>query len=143
VALSVNQHTIVGNLGADPEMHFSQEGKAICRLRVAVQGFKRDDPPTWFSVTAFGKDAEFVGQYLHKGDTVYVQGTGELRKATDKSGVEKEYYGIAARTVQGVNAKAKEGVAAGNVSADDIPFALPVSRIDRDAFNETTWATRV
>src|ERR1035437_8660255 len=102
-------------------MHFSQEGKAICRLRVAVQGFKRDDPPTWFSVTAFGKDAEFVGQYLHKGDTVYVQGTGELRKAPAPSGVEKEYYGIAARSVQGVNAKAREGGAAGNGSADDRP----------------------
>ena len=124
MALSVNQHAIAGNLGADPEMHFSQEGKAICRLRVAVSSYRKEDPPTWFSVTAFGKDAEFVGQYLHKGDTVYVEGRGEIR-TVDKDGVKKEYYGIAARSVQAVSPKREAvgaGVGNGVVDPDDIPF---------------------
>ena len=122
MALSVNQHAIAGNLGADPEMHFSQEGKAICRLRVAVASYRKEDPPTWFSVTAFGKDAEFVGQYLHKGDTVYVEGRGEIREV-EKNGEKKQYYGIAARSVQAVSSKREAvGAVAGDVSADDIPF---------------------
>lgn len=101
----VNKVIIVGNLGRDPEVRYSQGGMAICKLSVAVTERVKDgdswkDATEWFRVTLFGKQAENAGQYLQKGRSVYVEGRLKTDKYKDKEGVEKTSVEVVANSVQ-------------------------------------------
>ncbi len=94
MASGVNKVIIVGNLGRDPEVRYSQAGMAICNFSVAVTERVKDgdawkDATEWFRVVTFGKTAENAGQYLQKGRQVYVEGRLRTSKYKDKEGVEK------------------------------------------------------
>jgi single-strand DNA-binding protein len=91
----LNSVTIIGNLGADPEMRFTQAGKAVCELRVAVNEKRGgQDKAEWFSVTCWEKTAESCAQYLKKGRSVCVQGRLETQTWDDKKTGEKKYKTI-------------------------------------------------
>lgn len=101
----VNKVIIVGNLGKDPEVRYSNSGMAICKLSVAVTERVKDgdewkDATEWFRVTLFGKQAENAGQYLQKGRSVYVEGRLKTEKYKDKEGVEKTSTEVVANTIQ-------------------------------------------
>jgi len=72
--------TLVGNLGADPEMRYSQAGKPVTTFRVACNSRKRtkegewQDHTEWFRVSVFGPLAERMSETLHRGSRVYVEG---------------------------------------------------------------------
>lgn len=74
------QHTtIIGHVGRDPEMRYTQDGTAVCSFSVAVtrkwsQGGERKEETTWFRVTAWRGLAETAGQYVHKGMQIMVAG---------------------------------------------------------------------
>lgn len=92
----VNRVTILGNLGNDPEVKYTQSGSAIANLTVATSeswndkatGEKRE-AVEWHRVVLFGKLAEVAGEYLRKGSQVYIEGQLRTRKWTDQSGQEK------------------------------------------------------
>src|SRR5436190_3625018 len=97
MAGSVNKVILVGNLGRDPEVRHTQDGKAIVNLNIATsenwrdkQTGERKEKTEWHRVVIFnealGKVAE---QYLKKGAKVYIEGQLQTRKYTDKDGVEK------------------------------------------------------
>lgn len=66
---------IIGNLGKDPEMRYTPDGKAITTLSVATsRKAKGADETTWFRVTVFGQQAEACNQYIKKGARVLVEG---------------------------------------------------------------------
>lgn len=67
----INTCTFTGRLAADPEVKQTQSGKAVARFRLAVNGFRKDDV-SWLDFEAWGKTAEALAQYLHKGDSVGV-----------------------------------------------------------------------
>jgi single-strand DNA-binding protein len=119
--------TVVGNLGADPEVVDENE-KARARMRVAVNG-RKDDPPTWISVTVFGKQAENCGRYLAKGRTVAVSGRLEVRTYKAKDGTDRTDVGVVADSVAFVGGANEVGGADGwrgpradRPSDEDIPF---------------------
>ncbi len=64
--------TIVGNLGKDPEMKYTTDGKAVTTFSVAASN--RKDETVWFRVSTWEKLAETCNQYLHKGSKVLVEG---------------------------------------------------------------------
>ena len=64
--------TIVGNLGKDPEMKYTTDGKAVTTFSVAASN--RKDETVWYRVTTWDKQAETCNQYLHKGSKVLVEG---------------------------------------------------------------------
>ena len=64
--------TIVGNLGSDPIMKYTPDGKAVTTFSVAASN--RKDETVWFRVTTWEKQAEVCNQYLHKGSRVLVEG---------------------------------------------------------------------
>jgi single-strand DNA-binding protein len=104
VANGVNKVIIIGNLGRDPEVRYTQSGNAVSNLRIAVGERKKEgdqwvDHTEWISVVCFGKTAENVGQYLEKGRQVYVEGRMQTRRYTDKQGVEKWSTEVVAREV--------------------------------------------
>lgn len=76
----MQQLTFIGNLGRDPEMRYTPSGQAVTNLSVAVneqytnsQG-EKVETTTWFRVSAWGKLAEIVNQYLKQGRQVYIRG---------------------------------------------------------------------
>ena len=92
----LNKVQLIGNLGADPEVRFSQSGMAICSLRVGVterrkKGDVWEDETEWVRVKVFGKTAENCGQYLQKGRSVYVEGRLKTEKYQDKKTGEDRY----------------------------------------------------
>ena len=97
MAGSVNKCIIVGNLGRDPEVRRTQSGDRVANLRIATseswrdkQTGERKEKTEWHSVAIMNdRLAEVAEKYLRKGSKVYVEGSLETRKWTDKEGVEK------------------------------------------------------
>ena len=92
----VNRVTILGNLGNDPEVKYTNSGSAIANLTVATSEEWKDKTTgesksltEWHRVVLFGKLAEVAGEYLRKGSQVYIEGQLRTRKWTDNAGVEK------------------------------------------------------
>lgn len=90
---SVNKVILLGHLGADPEVRYTQSGTAVANLRLATNESYNDrttgervEKTEWHRVVAWGKLAEIVGQYLTKGRQVYVEGTLQTRQWQDKEG---------------------------------------------------------
>ncbi len=94
MAGSVNKVILIGNLGADPEVRHTQDGRAICNLRLATTESWRDkqsgekrDKTEWHSVVIFNEQLGKVAQqYLKKGAKVYIEGQLQTRKWQDNSG---------------------------------------------------------
>ncbi|WP_025915933.1 single-stranded DNA-binding protein [Herminiimonas sp. CN] len=104
---SVNKVIIVGNLGRDPETRYMPSGDALTTIAVATTDSWKDkstgekkEQTEWHRITAFGKLAEIMSQYLKKGSQVYIEGSLRTRKYTDKDGVEKYATDIRADTMQ-------------------------------------------
>src|SRR5580765_449773 len=97
MAGSVNKVILIGNLGADPEVRRTQDGRPIVNLRVATSDTWRDkttgerrEKTEWHRVVIFSEGlAKVAEQYLKKGSKVYIEGALQTRKWTDKDGVEK------------------------------------------------------
>lgn len=95
--VSVNKVILVGNLGRDPEVRHTQDGKPIVNLTVATSETWKDrntgerkERTEWTRVVIFNEGlAKIAEQYLKKGSTVYLEGQLQTRKWTDKDGVEK------------------------------------------------------
>ncbi len=97
MAGSVNKVILVGNLGRDPEVRHTQDGKPIVNLSLATSETWRDkssgerkEKTEWHRVVIINENlAKVAEQYLKKGSTVYIEGQLQTRKYTDKDGVEK------------------------------------------------------
>ncbi|HEY7972339.1 MAG TPA: single-stranded DNA-binding protein [Xanthobacteraceae bacterium] len=97
MAGSVNKVILVGNLGKDPEIRRTQDGRPIANLSVATSESWRDkasgerkEKTEWHRVVIFSEPlCKIVEQYLKKGAKVYIEGALQTRKWTDQSGVEK------------------------------------------------------
>jgi single-strand DNA-binding protein len=135
----VNKVILVGNLGKDPEVRFTPNGKALAKFSVATsekwtdQQGQKQERTEWHNVVVWGKQAESCGQYLTKGRQVFVEGSIRTRSYDDKDGNKKYMTEIIARDVRflggGGGARGPQDAA---VSAppgedvgppdDDIPF---------------------
>lgn len=83
----INKAIIVGRLGQDPEVRFTQDGKAVANMSIATsKKYKGEEETEWHRVVAFGKVAEIVQQYVHKGDQIGIEGEIRTRKWQDKQG---------------------------------------------------------
>lgn len=103
--MAVNIAIVAGNLGRDPEVRFTQSGRAVANLSVATsevwtdQEGNRQERTEWHRVVVFGKSAESCGQYLAKGRQVCVQGRIQTRKWTDQNGQDRYTTEIVAQRV--------------------------------------------
>lgn len=90
-----NQATLIGRLGADPEVRFLQDGSPVANLRVATDERWKNDRgenmqrTEWHRAVCFGKLAEIAGDYLAKGRLVMVQGRLQTRKWQDAQGIDR------------------------------------------------------
>lgn len=109
MAGSVNKVILVGNLGADPEIRRTQDGRPIANLRLATSESWRDknsgerrEKTEWHRVVIFSEGlCKIAEQYLKKGSKIYIEGSLQTRKWTDQAGVEKYSTEV---VLQGFNA---------------------------------------
>jgi single-strand DNA-binding protein len=111
----INKVILVGNLGNDPEVRYSQSGSAITTISVATSESWKDkngeqqERTEWHRVKFFNRLAEIAGEYLKKGSQVYIEGALRTEKYTDKNGVDKYSTDIIANEMQMLGGKGGSG----------------------------------
>jgi single-strand DNA-binding protein len=142
MAGSVNKVILVGNLGRDPEVRHTQDGKPIVNLSLATSETWRDrntgerkEKTEWHRVVIFNEGlAKVAEQYLKKGSTVYIEGQLQTRKYTDKDGVEKYSTDIVLQgfnstlTMIGGRGGAGEGSSSYGGGGDEFGQSSPMER---------------
>ncbi len=140
--MSVNKAILIGNLGKDPEVRFTNNGKAVARFPIATSEVwtdaegNRQERTEWHNIIVWGKQGETCGQYLAKGRQVFVEGSIRSRSYDDKSGNKRYITEIVAQRIrflgggggtrvapEGETSGADETGAGGQPSMDDdVPF---------------------
>jgi len=88
----INKVILIGNLGADPEIRYTQSGTPVVNFRVATterwkdQSGQQQEHTEWHSIVAWRRLAEICGEYLSKGSRVYIEGKLQTRKWQDQNG---------------------------------------------------------
>ena len=97
MAKSVNKVILVGNLGKDPEVKYTPQGTAVAKITLATnESFKDKDGQwqertEWHNVVLWARLAEIAGEYLKKGNKVYIEGRLQTRSWEDKQTNQKKY----------------------------------------------------
>ncbi|MGH8507437.1 MAG: single-stranded DNA-binding protein [Gammaproteobacteria bacterium] len=107
MARGINKVILIGNLGAEPEVRFMPSGQAVANVRLATNETWRDretgesqERTEWHRVVFFGKLADIVKEYLHKGSQIFVEGRIQTKKWQDKDGHDRYSTEIIANEMQ-------------------------------------------
>ncbi|WP_053237602.1 single-stranded DNA-binding protein [Sandaracinus amylolyticus] len=101
----LNKVLLIGNLGLDPELKYTQGGQAVLRLRLATterygnKAGERQERTEWHTVIVWGNRAEALNKILHKGRTIYVEGRLQTRNWEDKDGGKRSTTEIVATQI--------------------------------------------
>lgn len=102
----LNKVMIIGRLGRDPELRYTQEDKPVCSMSAATDESYMDrngqkvERTEWHRIVVYGKTAENCSRYLAKGSLVYVEGSLQTRKWQDQNGQDRTTTEIRAQHVQ-------------------------------------------
>lgn len=140
----LNKVMLIGNVGKDPEMRYTANGKAVTSFSIAVnrnfqgQDGERREETDWFDIVTWDKLAELCSQFLQKGRQAYVEGRLQTRSWEGQDGQKRYKTEVVAQTVlflggaPGGNARmmdtyddrapAGAGANSGSVDPDDLPF---------------------
>jgi single-strand DNA-binding protein len=145
---NLNKVMLMGNLTRDPELRHTPSGMAIADFGMAINRQRkgadgnRIDETTFVDITAFGRQAEVIQQYLRKGRPVYIEGHLRLEQWTTQDGQKRSKLSVVVENFQFLDTKGAGGGAAptsggpsrsgsanqgdsdygGDISDDDIPF---------------------
>ena len=107
MARGINKVILIGNLGAEPEIRYLPSGAAVANVSVATTDSRKDrqtgeqkEQTEWHRVVFFSRLAEIVGEYLHKGSKIYIEGRLQTRKWQDKNGTDRYTTEIIANEMQ-------------------------------------------
>jgi single-strand DNA-binding protein len=93
---SFNKIIIVGNLGRDPELTYTPQGTAVCKLSVATSEKRKDrngeqsESVTWFRASVWGRQAEVVAEHFTKGKPIYLEGRLRQEEYIDREGNKRQ-----------------------------------------------------
>ena len=129
----LNKVMLIGNLGRDPEIKYTQSGTAVATFSIATtEKFKGKDGQTqdqteWHKIVAWQRLAEICGEYLHKGSKVYIEGKLQTRKWQDKDGRDCYTTEIIAREMKmldprGGDSQQDQGHYEPPIGGDSLPF---------------------
>jgi single-strand DNA-binding protein len=126
---SLSKVILVGNLGSDPEMRYTPNGKAVTSFRVATNrryttsGGESREETDWFRISVWGKQAEQCNQFLSKGKQVYVEGRLHARNWEGQDGQTRTSLEVAADRVLFLGRRAEASLPEeGELEPDDLPF---------------------
>ena len=146
----VNKVILVGNLGNDPEVRYSQAGAAITNISLATSESWKDkqtgqpqERTEWHRVVFFNRLAEIAGEYLRKGSKVYLEGSLRTRKWQDKEGQDKYTTEIVAGEMQMLDSRGDSNMGRGDYNQEQrqpppqapaapaaVPPAAPAGNVD-------------
>ena len=112
---SVNKVIIVGNVGRDPELRYTQSGQPVASFSIATNERFKDkdgnwkDRTEWHRIVAWARLAEICGEYLRKGSQVYVEGRIQTRDWEDKEGNKRQTTEIIALGMQMLGRRGGDG----------------------------------
>jgi len=112
---SLNKAMIIGRLGADPEVRYTQNNTAVANMNVATSERYRDkngeqqENTEWHRVVAWGRTAEICQEYLKKGSLVYFEGPIQTREWEDKDGQKRYTTEIKALSMQMLDSRGSGG----------------------------------
>jgi len=134
----INKAILIGNLGNDPEVRYTQSGTAVANFSVATterwkdQSGEQKEQTEWHRIVAFGRLGEICGEYLAKGSKVYIEGRIQTRQWDDKDGNKRYTTEIVAREMKMLSPKNSMGGGGGGgyeepplpepTMGDDVPF---------------------
>lgn len=124
----VNKVILVGTLGRDVEVRYLPSGDAVASLSLATSESWKDksgqkqEATEWHRISFFGKSAEVLGQHGKKGGRLYVEGSINTRKFTDKHGVEKYSTEVKGAGFQFLGGGERQESADTGDAESDIPF---------------------
>ena len=94
--MNVNKAILIGNLTANPDMKYTQNGNTVCNIRMATNEKwtnkntgEKEERTAWHRVVIFNRLAEIAGNILQKGSKVYIEGKIQTRKWIDQHGIER------------------------------------------------------
>ncbi|WP_080237185.1 single-stranded DNA-binding protein [Spirosoma rigui] len=121
---SLNKMTIIGNLGADPEVRYLDGGAVVAQFNVATtekytnRNGEKVEQTEWFRVELWNEQAKVAEKYLKKGNPVYIEGRLRTEVWTDKEGKERTSLRVRANTMQLLGGPAGSG-------QDDVAYEAP------------------
>ena len=104
--MSVNKVILIGRLGADPEVRYTQGGQAVANFNLATHEAWTDrqgqsqEKTEWHRIVVWGRQAETCGEYLRKGREAYIEGRLETRQWQDREGQQRYTTEVKAQTVR-------------------------------------------
>lgn len=122
----INKAILIGNLGADPEMRYTQNGSAVANFNLATtetwtKDGKKEEKTEWHRVVAFQRLGEICGEYLSKGSRVYIEGKIQTRQWEDREGNKKYTTEIVAREMKMLSPRGGSGGGQGPSYNDEEP----------------------
>ena len=126
---SLNKIMLIGNVGSDPEMRYTPNGKAVTSFRMATNyryvgpDGERKEETEWFRVSVWGKQAESCNQFLSKGRRVYVEGRLHSRNWEGQDGQMRTSLEVSANRVIFLDRAAPASLPEeGELEPEDLPF---------------------
>ena len=112
--MSVNKVLLLGRLGVDPELKYTQNQVPVCNFSLATNdrrkvGEEWTDHTEWHRIVTFGRQAENCSQYLKKGRQAFIDGKVQTRKWQDKEGKDRYTTEIVANNIQFISSKDESG----------------------------------
>jgi len=110
----INKAILIGNLGADPEIRYTQNGTQVATFNVATTERRKgpdgqvQENTEWHRIVAWQRLAEICGEYLHKGSRVYIEGKIQTRKWKDQNGMDRYTTEIVAREMKKLSPRGGE-----------------------------------
>ncbi len=131
--MGINLIVLTGRLTADPELKYTQSGKAFARFTLAVNRTFNRDQTDFINCVAWDKRAEVVAEYMRKGSQAGVQGRLSVRSYEDESGQKRKITEVVVDTVEFLDTKKSSGsdtnyssnessFSGQNVEDDEFPF---------------------
>jgi len=128
MARGVNKVILIGNLGNEPEIRYTAGGAAVANISLATaeswkdkESGEKQERTEWHRIVFFGRLAEIVGEYLHKGSQIYVEGRLQTRKWQDKEGHDRYSTEIVANEMQMLGSRGGGSANAGNAPRQEEP----------------------
>ena len=133
----LNKAILIGNLGGDPEVRYTQSGTAVANFTMATSERWKDkegqqqEQTEWHRIVAFARLGEICGEYLSKGSKVYIEGRIQTRSWDDKDGNKRYTTEIVAREMKMLDSKPGTGGGGGYTEpplaeprpgGDEVPF---------------------
>lgn len=136
---SINRVTLIGHLGAEPEVKYLPSGGAVANATAATNEKWKDrqtgearESTEWHRLVFFGRIAEILGEFAHKGSRIYVEGRLQTRKWEDKQGVEKYTTEIIVNNMVLLDAHGATENEGGNEQRAPKPPKQPSPQADED-----------